>query len=339
MSFVRNDEALLRECFTVCDFYFEQVPSRLIASFFKQLKFLYKHRNSADVYVSFFAGYSSVLPTLFARFFGKPHLIILGGTDCVCFPEIGYGNYRKLFLGWATRVSIRRASLLLPVDKSLVNVDYNYMPVKQKRQGYENYCGEQLPPHSVIQIGYDERKFFCNETKKPKSFLTVGQMNSANFYRKGIDLIFQLASHFPDCTFTIVGHSDNMEYPFPVPPNVHLIKFVPYDKLREIYAVHEFYLQLSIMEGFPSAPCEAMLCECIPIVSSVGALPNIVGDAGFVLKRKDLLDLVQLINQALLVDKPTYGKLARNRIVSLFPKSLRKQLVDIILERINQKLN
>lgn len=330
MSFVRNDEALLRDYYTVCDYYFAQVPSKLISSLLGQFWFLYRHRNSTSAYVSFFAGYSSVLPGLFAKLFGKPHLIILGGTDCVNFPEINYGNYRKRLLGWATRYSIQKATHLLPVDESLVNVDYSYMPVIHRKQGYENYCKGQLPPHTVIQIGYDESRFFSSEKKKPKSFLTVGQMNAANFYRKGVDLIFQVAEKFPDCTFTIVGHSENMQYPVPVPINVQLIPFVPYDQLREIYATHEFYFQLSTMEGFPSAPCEAMLCECVPIVSSVAALPNIVGDTGFVLKTKNLNDLVLLMHQALQVDTALYGSAARQRIINEFPKSLRLRIIDVI---------
>lgn len=330
MSFVRNDEALLRQHFIVHAHHFKQVPRLLPLSFLRQLFVLLWHLPSTDIYVSFFAGYSTVLPTIFSKLFRRPHVIILGGTDCVSFPEIGYGNYRKRFLGAATRYSIRHASHLAPVDASLVEVSYTYMDVVNRVQGYKTYCHPVNVPYSVIPIGYDKDRFYYSGPKKRNSFLTVGQMNAANYYRKGVDLIFFLARAYPDCTFTIVGHSDSMRYPESVPDNVQLVPFVPYESLREIYASHEFYLQLSLMEGFPSAPCEAMLCGCIPVVSSVAALPGIVGDAGFVLRSKDKDQLRQLIDEALAVDRPTAAAKAREQIMAHFPITTRMALVDLV---------
>jgi glycosyltransferase involved in cell wall biosynthesis len=84
------------------------------------------------------------------------------------------------------------------------------------------------------------------------------------------------------------------------------------------------------MEGFPSAPCEAMLCECIPITSNVGALPLIVGDAGFILDRKDPEKLKELFKQALASNVDDLGKKARRRIIAKFPVGERNKLVDIL---------
>lgn len=328
-SFVRNDKTLLKKYFLVSSFHFSQEIVSLPFSFVKQFIFLsVKIRNTACL-VSFFAGYSSLLPALFAKVFGKPHLIILGGTDCTSFPSIGYGNFQKKLLGWFTCKSLKMATHLSPVDESLIDCEYSYTENDFPRQGFKNFCKEVSAPVTTVHIGYDPSKFFKSGAKRPNSFLTVAQMNAANFFRKGIDLIFEIALLFPQCTFTIVGNTDEMKYEN-IPPNLKLLPFVPYEKLRDVYSAHEFYFQLSIMEGFPSAPCEAMLCECIPITSNAGALPLIVGDAGFILKKKNSLLLKTLIEEALRTDRKAVGEKARRHIIEKFPPHERYKLIELI---------
>jgi len=154
-------------------------------------------------------------------------------------------------------------------------------------------------------------------------------MNKPNFFRKGADLIFEMALRFPAFRFTIVGDTEGMVYP-PVPKNVELIRSVPYEDLPGFYASHTYYMQLSMWEGFPSAPCEAMLCGCVPIVSNVAALPEIAGKTGYVLSRKDLDELEELIYSALRADTNKAGELARARIMAMWPKDNRQHFLDLV---------
>lgn len=328
ISFVRNDEFLMRQSFNVYSHFFKQTKVSLSVSFIRQLFHLIVKIRSTDIYVSFFAGYSSFLPSLFSKITGRPHLIILGGADCSSFPSIGYGCYQNRILAWFTRRSIQWATQLAPVAESLVDSPYTYINTDFTRQGFKVFCKTNVP-FTIINLGYDASRFRKTKNKIPDSFLTVAQLNEANFYRKGIDLIFEAASNFPDCTFTIVGNNDKMQYDH-IPDNVKLLPFVKYEQLQDIYSEHEFYLQLSIMEGFPSAPCEAMLCECIPITSNVGALPDIVGDAGYLLRHKNISELKILIDQARQSDKIKMGKEARKRIINKFPPEIRNKLIELI---------
>src|SRR5215217_8688534 len=115
ISFVRKDESLLREHYQVKSFLLDQKPSRILLSLLNQFFFLLCHSFSTDAYVSFFATYSSFLPAIFSRIFNKPHLIILGGTDCCAYPSFNYGNFQKRFLGWITCQSLKWSNHLLPV--------------------------------------------------------------------------------------------------------------------------------------------------------------------------------------------------------------------------------
>ncbi len=336
ISFVRKDEALLKEHFEVRSFLLDQKPSHIFFSIMKQFFFLLRHAFSASAYVSFFATYSSFFPSVFAKLTGKPNLIILGGTDCCAYPSFHYGNFQRGLLGWVTCQSLKWADHLLPVDESLVHYIHSYTDQDPQKQGYKAFCPQATAPHTSIPIGYDADMFFSPGNKIPKSFLTVAQMDTTAFVRKGIDLIFEMAQRFPDCRFTLVGHKPSTPLP-PVPSNLTLVGLVSYEELQKYYAAHRFYFQLSVMEGFPSAPCEAMLCECVPITSNVAALPHIVGDTGFILAKKDADALELLIRQALTADLDSLGKKARNRIATLFPKSVRFQLIEVINAEITSK--
>tara|TARA_B110000285_G_C15076280_1_gene590926 strand:- start:229 stop:1275 length:1047 start_codon:yes stop_codon:yes gene_type:complete len=330
-SFVRKDIGLLEENFSVKTFFFDPnnkflVPFQFLKQFFVAGFLILK----SDIVITQFAGYQSFLPALFAKIYGKPSLIILGGTDCVSFPSIRYGNFfrpgLKQFTGW----SLRWATHLSPVHKSLVKSKYTYTDDDYPEQGYLAFCPKVKAPFTELFYGYDSTQFKNDQEKIPNSFITVGFLNPVTYFRKGIDLIVELAIAKPDYSFTIVGGTINDLPLDKIPSNVHLIDSVSYDELKDLYASHEFYFQLSICEGFPSAICEAMLCGCIPIGSDVAAIPEIIGNTGFVLKHKDNGELLQLIEVATRCDKKKYAQLARTRIVKNYPLESRNKLIELV---------
>ena len=103
------------------------------------------------------------------------------------------------------------------------------------------------------------------------------------------------------------------------------------EELKVLFNQSQFYLQLSNTEGFGVALCEAMLCECIPLVSDVNFLPTIVGDSGFVLKKRNSDMLVDLINMALNSDIIHLEQKARKRIKDNFSVNKRKKMLLSVL--------
>ena len=106
-SFVDKDMEILSAEFKVSSFYFDVYPkSKVFFSFIKQLIFLFTHLQS-EIYVIQFGGFHSLVPVLFAKLFNKKSIIILGGTDCVSFPSINYGNFNRKLLRIFTKISLK----------------------------------------------------------------------------------------------------------------------------------------------------------------------------------------------------------------------------------------
>ena len=319
-SFVNKDIAILSEIDEVKVFAFSsdkkwKTPFLLI----KQKLFILRHLFSTKLYVAQFAGYHGYLPGLFARLTGENFLVIAGGTDCVSFPAIGYGNFNKKLLGLFTKLSFKLATHVSPKHITLISYNYTYDKSIPSEQGIKAFVKNYNTPTTVIPNGYDDTQFYKSTDKKKNSFITVTGGLEFSFQQqlKGIDLILKVANEFPDCEFTIVGVPSTIKLPI-TSANVKTIPPTKNNEIQKLYSEHQFYLQLSMAEGFPNALCEAMLCECVPVVSNVFSMPEIIESAGFILNERNEELLSSLIQSAIATTEnelDSRGQLAR-RIIS-----------------------
>ena len=326
-SFVIQDIGSLQESYTVKVFHFEPSPKLLLpVSFLKQLFFLIWNIHSASILMCQFSGYHSMLPVVFSRIFRRVSVIIVGGTDCVSMPSINYGNLRKPLLRWFTLKCLKYSTHIISPGKSLIECDYTYTTADYPKQGFRYFDKSIKTDVTVIYNGIDTLKFKpgANSRRKKKTFLTVcNSLDKRNFVLKGIDLFTEMAKQFPECQFTIIGRAVR-GFHFEKPANVTHIEFIEHSSLPAKMAEFTFYCQLSMSEGFGVALAEAMACGCVPIVSSVGIMDFIAGDAGFVLKKRDEGLLKLLIDRALHSDTHSLASLARERVVEKFSSKNRK---------------
>lgn len=337
-TFILRDVAFLKEDFEVVESFFDLKDKKNVPiQFIKQFFLLFRHIFSAQAVVCHFAGYSSFLPVIFCKILRKKCFVIVAGNDGSRFPDFNYGNYTKKVFGFVTGFSIQHATRVLPVHESLYFQDYTYYPGGMPAQGYAYfYPNAKSTPYSPLYYGYDAAVFTIlpNATRKKNSFISIGNMaDKYCFVRKGYDLILELAKLRPEMHFTLVGWDGKLE--IEELPNVEILSFKTQAEVIQLFNEHQYYFQLSIMEGFPNALAEAMLCGCIPIGSNVSGIPFIIGDEKAILHQKDVQKLNEIVN--LFTEKSDEeltlkSNQARTRIVENFPVERRKkELIRYIL--------
>ncbi len=299
-TFILRDIQILREDFEVIEGFFKvSNKKRVPLEFIKQFFFLLRNIRKVEGVFCHFAGYSSLIPAFLGKIFKKPCFIIVAGNDASKFPDFHYGNYTRKLLGFATSQSLRMAKHILPVHESLYYQPYDYYESGAPAQGYSHFVPRAKNiPYTAIYYGYDTNQFKIqkNSNRVKNSFLTIGNLSDPySFKRKGYDLILEVAKLHPDCTFTLVGWDRKMK--LDTTPNIKLLPFMNQMEVIDIFSKNVFYFQLSIMEGFPNALAESMLCGCIPIGSNVSGIPYIIKDTGFILKHHSVSELSDIITE------------------------------------------
>lgn len=320
-TFIQKDLAMLRKEFRVLQHSFpapEKWKTPLL--FLSQLWFVVLHFSKLrdGVFMCQFAGYHSILPCLLGRIFRKPSLIVVGGTDCVAFPSLRYGHFQNKLLAWFTKASYQLADTVSAVHESLFERDNPYAGASERKQGIIHHFPKASFKRNAIPNGFDTDRFKLEtpwEERPVFSFISISaSLNDPIRMRlKGIDLVLELARRIPEAHFTLVGTEGKME----VPENVQLLPYVPNAQLPALYNQQRYYLQLSLSEGFPNALSEAMACGCIPMVSEVASMPEIVGEAGLILPERSADLLEKLVRERLLRPESEEARIARESAQSI----------------------
>jgi len=308
-SFIEKDMNILRERFDVVPL---QFGGR--RNLFRLLRGILKTRVS----VSWFALPHAAYATGFSRLFGRKSLVIAGGWDVVSMPEIGYGLMNNPKSQKKVIKTLNRASMIIAVSNSTKEWVLKWV----KRDDVK-----------VLYHGFDSERFSpCGE--KENLVLSVGNLvNDATIKVKGLESLKKAVQLLPEIKFVLIGNHDEKiadTWRKNTPKNMEILDFQPLEKLIEYYQRAKVYAQLSYQESFGCALAEAMLCGCVPVTTRRGALPEVVGEAGFYVEYGDIQVIVENIKKALGSDK---GGEARNRIMSHFPLENRKRdLIGIIDE-------
>jgi glycosyltransferase involved in cell wall biosynthesis len=265
----------------------------------------------SDLVFQWFA--TPVAPVVAARLCRTPAIVVAGGYDVAAVKEIGYG----LMLDRRTR-TMGTLTLRL-ADRVLAFSDFAQREVKRWAPGSNV---------GVAYLGLRVQDYPRGEAPARPQVVTVGAICHDYLERKGLTTFARTSRLLPDVAFVLVGK--HLEPPAVTTlrelggENLKLTGYLSDAELRSVLRESAVYAQLSRHEGFGYAVAEAMLSGCTPVVTTAGALPEVVGDSGLVIPPDDVHAAAKAISSALSMARAESG---RNRIAQHFAVERRQELL------------
>ncbi len=306
MSFVEKDLEILRSTHQVRELHFKgirDIPSLLRGTIW------------ADITFSWFGKLHAFFAVFFSKILGKKAVVVAGGDDVACEPNIGYGMFAFWWKKWCPLFVFRYADLILPVsefnkDETIKNAKANPNKIEMIYHGF---------------LGNRFRRI--KEISKENIVITIGHVSEETLIKKGLKLFVESALFLPEVKFILIGPDidGTLEKMRKIAPNnVGFTGGVYGEELVELCNRAKVYVQISIHESFGCSIAEAMLCECIPVVSNRAAIPEVVGNCEFYVDELSPEKVAEKIKEALSAPDDL-GKKARERIKTHFPFEKRKR--------------
>jgi glycosyltransferase involved in cell wall biosynthesis len=316
-EFILIDRALLAERFEVRDWFQRRRWSNFAALAIEVAR--------ADVVFGWFVSWHAFVPVILARLLRKPVVWVVGGFDTANMPEIGYGAQRGGPQTWLTRFVMRR------VGRLVTNSHWSLRELEEN-------VGIARERVTVIHHGVPDRFAGIEVDALPRDAvaLTVGVVYCENLRRKGHLPFVQAALQLPDVRFVLAGKHEDEAIDVlraVAPPNVEFTGWVSDEDLTRRYLEASVYVQASAHEGFGMSVAEAMLAGAIPVVTSAGALPEVVGDVGVIAASAEPGDLAAAIREAL-GRGPEARAAARRRVLERFSLDQRRAGLYAVLDSV-----
>jgi len=280
------------------------------------------HILRTDLSFIWFADIHATRVVFLSNLFRKKTMVVIGGYEVANVPEINYGL--MLYPKSARRVKyvLENADEVLAVSEFNKNEILNYT---------------KLENIELVYNGIDSNKFKPAGKKEDIVITVAHTISDSTIKIKGLETFIKSAKYLQNVKFLLVGRyldSSIEQLKAIASSNVEFIGLVQNEELINLYQKAKVYCQISYRESFGMALAEAMLCECAPVVTDRGAMPEVVGDTGFYVPYGDPEQTAQKIEEALRSDK---GKAARARIKTLFPLEKREEKLVKILNALLYK--
>jgi glycosyltransferase involved in cell wall biosynthesis len=311
IGFMEDDLAILQKAFDVRVIYRTQ-HSQIRYLIWAVVRQMVMHRPKF-IYCWFVFPWDTPVIVGLARLFGIRSVIHVGGFDVATVPEIGYGRLLhttrerglvRFALNWATRV----------------HASSNHL--KQEALGIASSAKIR-----VVYPAIDTNMYCFSRHSKENLVITAATVGERFYKRKGLETFARCSQFLPETRFVVIGpvaDMETLEYLQELGgENLRFTEMkVSKEELVTWYQKAKVYVQASAHEGFGVAMAEAMACQCVPVATQRGALPEVVGDTGFYTAYGNVEETVEAISQALVSDKGVY---ARQRVVENFTLAQREK--------------
>ena len=190
----------------------------------------------------------------------------------------------------------------------------------------------------VIYLGvHDKFSHFSFHLERPL-VLSIGKVDQSNLLRKGHEIFVRTAAYLPETSFVLIGNWADKAIDrllLIATDNVIFTGWLDTEELLQYLQRASIYVQPSAHEGFGLSVAEAMLAGCIPVVTSHGSLPEVVGDCGFYVDDPSPRALAQTIKKAFLAPQ-SLRRQARERILHQFPIEKRARALKNMISNLSE---
>ena len=223
----------------------------------------------------------------------RKQIVTIFDISYIAHPE-WFPKRQLLTLSPLTGPTLKRADIILTGSES----------TKNEILKYYNINGDKV---NVTHLGVDKKFEDINGTKdshyvekvkikydlKGKVVLFVGLVMN----RRNIPVIMEAISnlkkkHGEDITFVILGHNHTYPYidiletarKFDIENSIKWIKYTSDEEVFSLYKAADVFICASLYEGFNITPLEALYLETPIICSNLSSLPEVVGDAAYMIE-------------------------------------------------------
>jgi len=270
-------------------------------------RWMVRNRRAYDVVFVWFGDLHASAATRAANLLGKPCILVAGGYDVSDIEGYGFLSTPRGLR--RARAHFQRATRVLAVSGAVRDRLVSQFP-------------ETANKVDLVYLGLDAERFRPNGPRRRQVLSVAGAEVWTRAWIKGWDRIADVARRLPDVPFTIVGASRDVPQRLAPPPNLEVCPPVERSDLVSRYQAATVYLQASRFEALSMTVMEAMACGCVPVVTRVGGLPELVGDAGFIVD-EEVGAIADGVRRAL--ESPAKGATARSRVLERFTLRRREE--------------
>jgi glycosyltransferase involved in cell wall biosynthesis len=308
-GFMRHDQSALEELFDVDTVTYRGMsPGHVIDSL--------RAASRCEAVEVFFASEHALVPALAFRLLGKRVVLVHGGYDFADAPGHEYGLQRpgRRWLPWLVGS--------LATDALAIS--------EQARWEFLGAVPGAAPRSHVVPLSVDPDEWpDPGVERRADRIVTFGYVTEDSFTRKGIDRFLAAAADDPDREYVLAGKIDpalEATVWAAAGTNVEVKGHLDHTSLNELLWSAGVYVQLSWHEGFGMAMAEAMLCGCVPVVSTSAALREVAGRWAVVSNSRG--DDSAAIHAAVAVDEEIDRAEMRHDVMTRFPPEERdRQLI------------
>jgi len=327
LPFIKNDYEILKKHFLV-DLINHPKKNTGIIPWIKYTFLMFEKVKKSDMIFSWFAGWHSAIAILISKLLRKKSVVVVGGFDVACIPEINYGAFAKFKEKIPAKYVLKKADLLLTVSEFTKKELLKRVTPKKSKIIYNCVEVDKIKP---------------SKNKKENIIATIGDSTKKVYRVKGLDIFAKVSNSFPNYRFVLIGANDDQTVKKLKKLNQNLIFTgrIPHKEVIKWLQRTKIYCQLSYIESFGLGNAEAMCCKCIPIVTDSSALKEVVGNTGFYVSYGNEKETIEAIKKAI-DNKNELGEKARERIINMF--SLEKRENELLwsikdLIKFNQKFD